>query len=297
MGLALGDALGAPYEGGPLERLLWRTIGRTRQGKMRWTDDTQMALDLAESLILQGRVDADDLAQRFASSYRWSRGYGPGTAKVLRQIRRGASWQDAVRAGHRNGSLGNGGAMRAPIVGLFFVNSTERLVAAASATAQVTHAHPLGVEGAVLIAAAVAMATQTSDPQQIMARSMGHSQHAAFSQKLRVAKDWLAQRQAVDPREVAKTLGNGMTASASCVTSIYIALRFLDQPFVAAMDFVRRCGGDVDTIGAMCGAVWGATRGIDALPADKVSQIEQQERLLRTAGALWEHHPAPPPGP
>jgi hypothetical protein len=47
LGLATGDALGAPYEGGPLERLVWRLIGRTSDGCLRWTDDTQMALDLA----------------------------------------------------------------------------------------------------------------------------------------------------------------------------------------------------------------------------------------------------------
>lgn len=51
LGLALGDAFGAPREGGPLERLLWLLIGKTRDGCRRWTEDTQMSLDLAESLI------------------------------------------------------------------------------------------------------------------------------------------------------------------------------------------------------------------------------------------------------
>ena len=47
--LALGDAHGAPFEGGPIERLLWRWIGHTSDGKKRWTDDTQMSLDVASS--------------------------------------------------------------------------------------------------------------------------------------------------------------------------------------------------------------------------------------------------------
>ena len=51
LGLATGDALCAPHEGGLLERLVWRVIGRTSDGCLRWTDDTQMALDLAESLL------------------------------------------------------------------------------------------------------------------------------------------------------------------------------------------------------------------------------------------------------
>jgi len=93
LGLALGDALGAPHEGGLLERCVWRLIGKTRQGEMRWTDDTQMSLDLAESLIAGGAVDPDDLARRFAGSYRWSRGYGPGAARILKRIGRGADWR------------------------------------------------------------------------------------------------------------------------------------------------------------------------------------------------------------
>ena len=39
IGLALGDALGAPYEGGFIERFLWKFFSKTPTGKMRWTDD------------------------------------------------------------------------------------------------------------------------------------------------------------------------------------------------------------------------------------------------------------------
>ena len=59
LGLASGDALGAPYEGGFMERALWRAIGRTRDGEARWADDTRMSLDLAESLLARG--DCRDL--------------------------------------------------------------------------------------------------------------------------------------------------------------------------------------------------------------------------------------------
>src|SRR5688572_396147 len=121
LGLALGDALGAPLEGGILERLLWRAIGVSRKGEMRWTDDTQMSVDLVESFLAQGRVNPDDLARRFAKSYRWSRGYGPGAAKVLKRIARGTDWRKANRSVYRDGSYGNGAAMRAPILGLIHV--------------------------------------------------------------------------------------------------------------------------------------------------------------------------------
>jgi len=70
LGLALGDALGARYEGGLAERLLWSFIASTTGGRVRWTDDTQMSVDIAESLLAKGGLDADDLALRFARSYR-----------------------------------------------------------------------------------------------------------------------------------------------------------------------------------------------------------------------------------
>ena len=56
LGLSLGDALGAPYEGGVLERLLWRLIGKTSQGEMRWTDDTQMTIDKIKLMTFEELV-------------------------------------------------------------------------------------------------------------------------------------------------------------------------------------------------------------------------------------------------
>lgn len=67
LGLALGDALGAPFEGGAIERIAWRFLGKTRSGRMRRTDDTQMSLDLAEVLTVTGHLDEVD---RIASGAR-----------------------------------------------------------------------------------------------------------------------------------------------------------------------------------------------------------------------------------
>ena len=130
LGLALGDALGAPHEGGFLEHCLWRLIGRTAAGEPRWTDDTQMTLDLAESLLATLPLNQTDLARRFANSYRWRRGYGPSAARVLKRIRKGQDWQSAARAIYPQGSFGNGAAMRAPVLALFFADDAALLAAA-----------------------------------------------------------------------------------------------------------------------------------------------------------------------
>jgi len=286
LGLALGDALGAPHEGGVLERTLWRFIGTTSQGEMRWTDDTQMALDVAESLAEKGAVDADDLALRFAASYRWSRGYGPGMAKLLKRIGGGADWREANRAVFADGSFGNGGAMRAPSIGLFYAQRPGEVAAATRLSAVVTHAHPLGIEGAVLIATATSLALSVRSPLEVLHGAAAHCALDPFTARLTVAEQWLRAGNAPGAAEVAKRLGHGIAASESCVTALYVALRFLARPFLEMQEFAIGIGGDVDTIGSMAGALWGAANGDGGLPADRLAKLEQLDRLRAAALAL-----------
>src|SRR5262245_6480565 len=216
LGLATGDALGAPHEGGPLERLVWRLIGRTTDGSLRWTDDTQMALDLAESLLEEGGVRPEALAKRFASSYRWSRGYGPGAARVLKRIRGGEPWQQASKAVYAEGSFGNGAAMRAPILALYFARDHGGLIAAARTSASVTHAHALGIEGAVLIALAAHALLQRRPAAQVLDIIQADCSTPQFSERLRTVRLWVESEEMPSPREVATKIGNGITAPTSC---------------------------------------------------------------------------------
>jgi len=294
LGLALGDAMGAPHEGGALERLVWRLIGTTREGNIRFTDDTQMSLDLGESLVAKGGVDEDDLARRFASSYRFSRGYGPGAAKLLKRIARGADWREASRSVYPDGSFGNGGAMRAPVIGLFHAARPEEIAEAARRSAAVTHSHPLGMEGAVVIATATALALRGHEAIAIVDGVAGQARLEPFTSRLERARAWLLPLQggfALEGREptvaeVRSHLGNRITASESCVTALYLALRHLDLPFLDLHHAAVALGGDVDTISAMAGAIWGAARGVSDLPQDALSRLEGRERLRALASAL-----------
>ena len=284
LGLALGDTLGAPYEGGPLARGLWVMLGRTPDGLPRFTDDTQMSLDLAESLLACNGLQQGDLARRFAASYRWRRGYGPGAARLLRRIRAGMPWQQASRSVYPQGSWGNGAAMRAAVLALWPYPGLADLQQAAEQQAEITHAHPQGMAGAVLVAVATrALMHPQAHAAQALAAVQAHVPEPAFAPALQQAAQWLAQGDAPTPRSVARTLGNGITARTSCVTALYLALRHLDKPFEALLRFAIACRGDTDTIAAMAGALWGAWRGASALPA---LRLEQQNRLERAARQL-----------
>ena len=287
LGLALGDALGAPFEGGLLERGVWKLIGKTRRGEMRWTDDTQMSLDLAEVLISAGRVDPDALAAQFARSYRWSRGYGPSTARVLRRVAKGRAWRKAVHAAHPGGSFGNGAAMRAPVLGIFYASAPEGLRDEARVSASVTHAHPLGIEGAVLIAQATADILLRRPASHVVAVALEACASDAFSKKLERARSWLEAAATPSPGDVRRALGSGTTAPDSAVTALYLGLRFQHEPFQDLLDFVRQCGGDTDTIGAMSGALWGAANGAEALPDEYLSRLEARPYIEEVARSLW----------
>ncbi|MFN0057625.1 MAG: ADP-ribosylglycohydrolase family protein [Planctomycetota bacterium] len=287
LGLASGDALGAPLEGGAIERFVWRLIGRTRSREMRWTDDTQMSLDLADSLIANEVLDLDDLATRFAASYRWHRGYGPGAARLLKRIARGMDWREANRSVYTNGSYGNGGAMRAPIVGLFFASAPDQLVSAARDSARITHAHPLGIEGAVLIAASTARALADANARALLDSASAVCAETAFLEKLTLARSWIDSERLTTPAEVRARLGCGMAAIDSCVTAVYLAARFLSATFDELIRFVAACGGDTDTIGAMSGAIWGTANGVGALPEPSLRTLEGRVRIQATADELF----------
>lgn len=122
-----------------------------------FTDDTYMALSIISLLCQGGKIDQDRLAADFALRYQQDayRGYGPGMHILLQRINGGQSWQEASRrqfAGQ--GSFGNGAAMRVTPLGAYFAAVIEQV----QASAEVTHAHPEGVPGAIAVAVAAARA-------------------------------------------------------------------------------------------------------------------------------------------
>jgi poly(ADP-ribose) glycohydrolase ARH3 len=262
LGTFVGDALGMPFEGAPpsgvpeqLEML------DARLGRGTYTDDTQMAIALAESLLEVDGVDQEHIGRAFLNAYDPQRGYGSGTRGVLMLIAEGAAAVDAaVRVFDGRGSLGNGAAMRVAPIAVRYAHDPQALLEAARRSARVTHAHPVGVDAAVVQAAAVAAAIRGADPLQAARAAAATSQ---LRERLAHAAALLAKRPA--PGEVATALGNSPTAAESVPTAIYAATAH--ARFEDAVSFAVRCGGDADTIGAMAGAIAGARDGATAIPA------------------------------
>ena len=91
---------------------------------------------------------------------------------------------------------------------------------------------------------------------------------------------WLTTGYLATPKEIIRLLGHGVTAESSCPTALYVAFSHLHQPFEHMLSLIIQCGGDVDTIAAMAGTLWGTANGYKQLPK---TIIEDYQRLLSVA--------------
>lgn len=288
VGTFVGDALGMPFEGAsPADVPERLEMLEARLGRGTYTDDTQMMIALAESLLACAGVDHRHLGAAFAAAFDPRRGYGSGTTEVLRLVRAGVDPHAAARtlfAGQ--GSQGNGAAMRIAPVAVLYAADRDTLKAEAAAAARVTHAHPLAIDAAVVQAVAIAAAAAGDDPVDAALRS---AETEELRRRLTEAVE-LRERRA-EPRAVARALGSAAAALDSVPTAIYSAAVH-DSP-EAAITFAVRCGGDADTLGAMAGAIACARDGASAIPARWLDALENEakgrdhvERLADTlAGA------------
>src|SRR6476661_7036816 len=96
LGLAIGDAVGAQYEGQSAD-FISRRFGSVKKllenippNGLYYTDDTQMAIGVAETLVTCGRIDETEICKRFAENYVPHRGYGRGARVVLEAMLAGA---------------------------------------------------------------------------------------------------------------------------------------------------------------------------------------------------------------
>jgi poly(ADP-ribose) glycohydrolase ARH3 len=151
----------------------------------------------------------------------------------------------------------------------------------------VTHAHPLGVEGAVLIALAAHALLERRTAAQVLDIVQTECSAPQLSERVTVVRSWIESEKMPTPREVARKLGNGITAPTSCPSALYVALRHMKTSFEAMMKFIIACRGDVDTIGAMAGALWGIVNGAERLPQVRV---EARDLLVDIATRLFQRH-------
>ena len=158
-GLSLGDSFGQQFFSPAV--CIRANSSTPPDPPWNYTDDTVMALAIAEVLGECARIEQDRLAAVFARRFdaEPTRGYGSGTMKLLYEVVQGADWRQLSASMFGGvGSFGNGGAMRVAPVGAYFADDLAQTAAEARASAEVTHGHVEGQAGAIAVAVAAAWA-------------------------------------------------------------------------------------------------------------------------------------------
>lgn len=290
LGAMTGDALGRSFKNHSPEELMERKheVGDEMIGGF-YTEDTEMLITLAESLVRLGSVDPDDLADRFGEQLSPMRGYNPGELQVLYNLQRGMDWRDANTTVFEEGSYGVGGSCRAAPIGLLYHHDIPALIEAASASAIVTHVHPIGQAGAVTVALAVAAALHHLTPRgmyDFVYDALFASEFADFTAFLEpipaLLEDW------PNSITIVEELGHRLTVQQCVPTALYSVLRYLRHPnsFEKTLKFAVSLGGDSDTIAAMAGAISGAYHGARLIPQRWLAPLENEQRGRDYALAL-----------
>ena len=243
------------------------------------TDDSELALMLARSLVARGRFDVEAVATGYARWYHgWTHDLAPcrhracrpfdvGTttsqalgAITLDDVRAGTAARSAQRAANTS-SQANGALMRISPLGIWgWQRDLAEVAAAARDDARLTHPHPVCQDASALFAVTIAQVikdglspVQTYDCALAWARTNG-SQPEVVAALERAASE--------PPRDFQTQQGWVVVA----LQNAFFQLLYAPPPEEAVVATVRR-GGDTDTNAAICGALVGAVYGRDAVPA------------------------------
>jgi poly(ADP-ribose) glycohydrolase ARH3 len=293
LGLAVGDALGGKFEAQSADAIRGRFATTEQliaypQEEIWYTDDTQMMIGVCEALLERGEIVEDVLCRAFVTNYVPSRGYGRGARAVLESMEDGRDYRQVAEQHFPGGSFGNGAAMRVSPIGLFFRDDRRRLWEQARLSALPTHLHPLGIEGAQLLALAVALCSRMErfDRAGFFTELLAACESEVYRVKLVAA----ARVQSLDGLA---ELGNRIEALHSVPTAI-ASFALTPESFEKTISHVIFLGGDTDTLSAMAGTLSGSYLGASRLPGRLVGLLESspkgQKYLRQLAERLFAHY-------
>ena len=269
-GLSVGDAFGQCFFQ-PEYCTLQEHQNVLPEAPWYYTDDTEMALSVVAILARHGAIKQDALAESLAANYHYDRAYGPSMHRVLERIRNGEDWRVVAASSFEGqGSWGNGAAMRAAPIGAFFSDRIDRVIEQAEWSAEVTHAHPEGVAGAVAVAVAAAQAVQFASigirpsAGEFLGRVIGYLAQSEVRSRL-VRAQSIASESSF--QFAVSVLGNGsdMSAQDTVPFALWCCAQHIDD-YTRALWLAVKAGGDRDTICAIVGGVVACFVGEDAIP-------------------------------
>jgi ADP-ribosylglycohydrolase len=268
---AVGDLLG----GGPFD-----------QPRGAWTDDTAMALLLAESLLEREGFDGHDQVQRFA---RWQReGYGSATdqcvgisASVARALATAQYKRQPFAGSHDPEQQDKDPLSRvAPVIMYFFADAASA-VAKASEAARVTAQAPMVLDCVRLFAAMVHLALAGRDKPAVLRPPPELWRTPNTRPEVLALYDG-----AYEHREPPEITGGGgiLQALEAAMWAFHRSETFREGALLAA-----NLGRDSDVVAATYGQMAGAYHGVSAIPGIWRNSLIKQEVLINSADRLLTH--------
>jgi ADP-ribosyl-[dinitrogen reductase] hydrolase len=251
-----------------------------------WTDDTEMAVALAGSLIDNNEFVPVDVAKSYLLWFQGTpHGAGSTTKKAMANLANGQSWAVSGVPIHDDAAVGNGPAMRIAPIGVFY-RPNGPVQIAASLDALITHQNAEAMAGSVLIALLISTVVESSGrdniadlmpkvlEEKLLATKVG--QHALLATRLAHGgntgnpTDEQAMVQLGRRGNIIQTVGS----------AVYFAQRYSGL-FEEGVTAAVRAGGDADTRGAIVGAILGAEVGLEGIPQKYLDGLHEVAMLKR----------------
>jgi len=295
LGLAVGDALGLPAEGMRPQRIRkrWHGVWKHRLvfGRGMISDDTEHALFTAQALLAHGN-DVDAFGRSLAWKLRWwllslPAAIGFGTLRACVKL-----WLGVVPSRSGVWSAGTAPAVRAAVIGACFGDDAETLERVVRASTLLTHTDPKALTGALAVAHLAARTDGCEVFERLESIAPDDDDWCGRIATMRKAHD--ARLSVTDfAREICRGDGVSGYVYETVPVAVYAWLRHPGD-FRAALTSALNCGGDTDTVGAIVGALAGATVGEAGIPREWIDGICDWPRsvaVLREAAerlSVWK---------
>lgn len=289
VGCAIGDALGVPFEmKSAASPVLTNWDGLFKDGATfhrnstagMYSDDTLMSLALASSIIEKQGFDPEHVAAAYLAWYKTgnTRGIGSTTAGAMMHLKLGASWNEAGATHSHDGrpAGGNGTAMRASPIGLWYRKDPEKLLSSAMQDASITHNSFEPKMGSIAVALATALlANGTHDNVSVLAEIKEIVAASEVQEKLELSHSLL--KNSVPASQALAQIGTSGYVPETVGAAFYCLAA--TNNFKDAVVMAIKGGGDTDTTASVVGALAGSLYGLDAIPSEYKDQVENFQLL------------------
>ncbi len=286
LGLACGDAVGASVEFLPRSRFKPLTDmvggGKFQLKAGMWTDDTSMALCLAESLLLCKGFDADDQMQRYLQwmdeGYYSSKDHAFGLGKTMinalfRYRKTGNPYSGRAESRYS----GNGSLMRFAPIAIYYRNNPLQAWKYAGLSSQTTHASAECIQACQYFCHVLLNALAGKNKQQIFEIQDALELSCLTSV---VSCDFFN-------KTVDEVKGSGFVLESleAALWAFWHTDNFEDAVLAAA-----NLGDDADTTAAICGQLAGAYYGVERIPSEWLAKLHRKNDIEQLAINLMKHH-------